>query len=452
MAVKARGGDLPSLEGWVEDKEKYFVMFDDKHQMHKILDKDPSAAKQPDVSDRAQAAELAEEAESELSEAISAAQSAQAKLSRAQRSGVPTPMRTSFSMASQRIDTNLRTGGARTSWPRTSDRRSVSQIGPESVEEGTNTTRDENAALRPVTMGGFIRRRAVSVDPDHMGGEGIRKLTPVQRMHGGRSPLRYRVREEDRIRGSLSPSKFVSGGEFLPEYAHKNTFAGGRRSPCIRAGEPYQDQTYDHLNTLLAQKTPKRDGVAEGPELPPHLLALKNLGTKRWRKAYERGITNFVPEVALNPRDSRIFDLWGSQHQPLPPPVQPRRETPEHLKKGMMKQARGGYSHHVLGEPQVRDSNVYHFASVLHPSDNMVSRAMSLFCSYVCCYSAYRAEVNFGSQMFPCNVFGDHLSDSILLRPACNFSASLKLAWSSGLPQTWLHQVGGNMSTMDGFG
>ena len=352
-------------------------MFDDKHQMRKICERD--AARQA-PNDRAEAAKMASEAESELSEAISAAKDAQAKLSRVAHSRGTSSARTSFSMASKRIDTTLRSAGERSSWPRTTDRRTASRSGQDGDEGSADVACDEDAPLRPCSEGGYMKRRAASVDPAHMGGEGIRKLTPLQRIEGVRSPLRYRAREEDRMRGSLSPSKFVSGGEFLPEYSHKNTFAGGRRSPCIRAGEPYQEQTYDHLNTLLAQKTPKKDGLVEGSGLPPHLLALKNLGTRRWRKAYERGLTNFVPEMTLNPRDSRIFDLWGADQKPLPPPVQPRTETPDHLKKGMMKQARGGYSHHVLGEPQARDSNVYRFASVQHPTNDMVGDVLWARC------------------------------------------------------------------------
>jgi hypothetical protein len=376
MSAKARGGGMPSIEGWVDDKEKYLVMFDDRHRMHKILEKDQSKAKMTSPIESTEAAKLALEAESELSQAISAAKHAQEKLSQLQHSRGPTRSRTSFSMASQRIDTALKTAGGRSSWPRTSGpHRSASRSGGHGAAEGINYC-DEEAAFRPATDGGFARRRAASVDPAAMaGGEGIRKLTPLQRSGGRRSPLRYRVREEERERGSLSPSRFVSGGEFLPEYAHKNNFAGGRRNPSIRAGEPYQDQTIDHLNTLLTQKTPKGAGAGEQEEagLPPHLLALKNLGTKRWRKAYERGLTDFVPDIALNPRDSRIFDLWGAHKHPAPPPVQTRLETPEHQKKGMMKQARGGYGLHFLGEPKVRDSTVYHFASVLHPKDHMVS-------------------------------------------------------------------------------
>lgn len=239
------------------------------------------------------------------------------------------------------------------------------------------------SASRPATDGGVMRRRAVSVDPEAMmgGGEGIRRLSPLSHLDAGRiSPLRYRAREEDRLRGSLSPSRFLDGGEFQPEYSHKNTFAGARRGFSIRAGLPYVDSTYDHINTLLMQKTPKlrqATGKPETPVLPRHLLALKNIGTKRWRKAYERGATDFVSDVAqikhyLNPRDSRIFDLWGADKQAAPPAPISRVDTPDNKKsKNGGGKEKKGYSMHLMGEPATRDSTVYHFASVLHPQNHM---------------------------------------------------------------------------------
>jgi len=334
QSIRQSGGTIPTVDGWSspEGKERTWVMFDEKHRMRKVTERGKTPLKMLITPlEDAEAMELAMQAEAELQQAIATATSAKENLSRVQ---ARSRCQTSFSLASQRIDSALGpVAGTRSLWPRT----------PGSHRAVSRGDGGEGAS-RPATDSIFMRRRAASVGPEAMmvdggRGEGIQRLSPPGRNPG--SPLRFRAREEDRQRGSLSPSRFMNGGEFQPEYVQKNTFTGTRRVLCIRAGLPYADSTYDHLNTLLMQKTPKLRSTAEQPDatpsLPTHLLALKNIVTKRWRKAYERGTTDFVSDAAqvkqyLNPRDSRIFDLWGADKQPPPPPLVPRVETPIDLK------------------------------------------------------------------------------------------------------------------------
>jgi len=332
QSIRQNGGAIPTVDGWSspEGKERTWVMFDEKHRMRKVKERGKTPLKMPVTPfEDAEAMELAMQAEAELQQAIATATSAKENLSRAQ---ARSRCQTSFSMASQHIDSALGpVAGTRSSWPRTPGSHRAVSCG--NGEEGECRTAADS-----------------------------RRLSPSGRNPG--SPLRFRAREEDRQRGWLSPSRFMNGGEFQPEYVQKNTFTGARRVLCIRAGLPYADSTYDHLNTLLMQKTPKLRSTAEQPDttpaLPTHLLALKNIGTRRWRKAYERGTTDFVSDAAqvkqyLNPRDSKIFDLWGADKQPPPPPLVPRVETPIDLKS----QQGGGK------EWKVHTMHIFHFSRAL---------------------------------------------------------------------------------------
>lgn len=395
-AKETKRGKLPQLDGWTnpveEGQTKTFVMFDDRYRMKRIRERSPEKLKTALDGHRQQSGHLkpyeqieamreAIEAERELALAIDMANTARNKFSLAQaRSNVATRPQTSLSMAGQRIDTAIRHVGTRSSWPHATGRLRTNSRGEETDDGGDGIEYDaaeqNNVASRPATERYSIRQRSASVDPETMSRGPDEDVQ--QWGDGTRSPMRYRVKDEDRQHGALSLSKFISGGEFCPEYPAKNTFAGGRRALCIKAGLPYEEQTFDHLNSLLLQKTPHGVGNREQPQLPPHLLALRNLGTKRWRKAYERGLTEYIPGMAqvnehlikIHPRDSRIFDLWGADQNPLPseaPPTDPpyKQDPKQSIKQRQIM--------HTLRETDVRESGLYSFGSVLHPQNNMVS-------------------------------------------------------------------------------
>ena len=391
VSAKDSTGKLPELEGWTnpaEGKGRTFVMFDDRYRMRLIREHSPqkpstahdeytrrSGAIPP--LEQAEAMRLAMDAETELSQAIAAANSAKHKFAEA-RSNVMLGSRphTSFSMAGQRIDTAIRHVGTRSSWPHASGRLRTAARDDGTHDGGYGIEHDATAhkafASRPATQNYSFPQRSASVDPEAMS-RGQHEDN-AQWYDGAMSPLRYRKRDEDRRRGALSPSRFMAGGEFSPEYASKNTFAGGRRALSIKTGPQYEENSYDHLNSLITQKTPKEVRVKEEQPLPPHLLALRNLGTKRWRKAYERGSTEYVPGMAqvkeyLNPRDSRIFDLWGADQQPPPPAAPPVDPPYKEMPKKMMKPRQ---MYVLVGEPEVRESGLYNFGAVLHPHNNMV--------------------------------------------------------------------------------
>jgi hypothetical protein len=392
-AKETKRGKLPQLEGWtnpVEGQTKTFVMFDDRYRMKRIRDRSPEKLKTAHDGQRQQGGYLqpyeqmeavreAIEAERELALAIDMANTARDKFSLAQaRSNVATRPQTSLSMAGQRIDTAIRHAGTRSSWPHASGHLRTNSRGDD-IDDGVNgidAAEQKNVASRPATEPYSIRQRSASVDPETMSRG--RDEDNQQLVHGTRGPMRYRVKDEDLRHGALSPSKFIAGGEFCPEYPAKNTFTGGRRGSCIKAGLPYEDNTFDHLNSLLLQKTPHGVGNREQSQLPPHLLAMRNLGTKRWRKAYERGQTEYIPGMAqvnqhliqIHPRDSRIFDLWGADQKPPPPEAPPIDPPYTQDPKQSMKQR---HFMHTLGEMEVRESGLYSFGSVLHPQNNMVS-------------------------------------------------------------------------------
>jgi len=392
---ETKRGKLPQLEGWtnpVEGQTKTFVMFDDRYRMKRIRDRSPEKLKTAHEVHRQQSVYLqpyeqmeavreAIEAERELALAIDMANTARDKFSLAQaRSNVATRPQTSLSMAGQRIDTAIHHAGTRSSWPHASGRLRTNSRGDDTDNggNGIDAAEQKNVASRPATERYSIRQRSASVDPETMSRGRDEDNQHQQWVDGTRSPMRYRVKDEDRRHGALSPSKFIAGGEFCPEYPAKNTFTGGRRGSCIKAGLPYEDKTFDHVNSLLQQKTPHGVGNREQSQLPPHLLALRNLGTKRWRKAYERGMTEYIPGMAqvnehliqIHPRDSRIFDNWGADQKP-PPPEAPPIDPP--YKQDPKQSTKQRHFMHTLGEMEVRESGLYSFGSVLHPHTNMVS-------------------------------------------------------------------------------
>ena len=322
-----------------------------------------------------------------MSQAINAAKNAKVRFEGLSRSTAPTRDHisregarsaagippTSFSTTGQRIDTVIRAVGSRSSWPRTrADKRCSSQLSERGKDDEFADFVDEGESYsRPATETG-VRNRSASVD------------LAAMNLSVGRSPLRHRARAEDRERGLLSTSKFIASGAFLPEYVVKNNFAGGRRGFCIKAGLPYEVNTCDHVKELLVQRKAKHE--EDESELPENLLALKNLGTKRWRQAYERGITEFVPGMAkmhnplkqIHPRDSKIFDEWCFSEEQLGPPqpivslADTNLEKSENRKKGLLKPMSPKYTLHILGEAQYKDTNCYSFGSVLHPKNDMV--------------------------------------------------------------------------------
>jgi hypothetical protein len=334
---------------------------------------------------KVEAMQLASEAEAELSQAINAAKNAKVRFEGLSRSTPPTRDHisregarsaagippTSFSTTGQRIDTVIRAVGSRSSWPRTrADKRCSSQLSERGQDDEFADFVDEGESYsRPATETG-VRNRSASAD------------LAAMNLSVGRSPLRHRARAEDRERGLLSTSKFLGSGAFLPEYVVKNNFAGGRRGFCIKAGLPYEVNTCDHVKELLVER--RSQHAEDESELPENLLALKNLGTKRWRQGYERGITEFVPGMAkmqnplkqIHPRDSKIFDEWSFGEEQLGPPLVSLTDTnlekSEDRKKGLLKPMSPKYTLHILGESQYKDTNCYSFGSVLHPKNDLV--------------------------------------------------------------------------------
>ena len=404
-------GEIPALDGFEDPgRDRFLVMFDDRYQMHKIRQESPQHSKGPVTN--GDASKLALEAEAELAQAVVEANKAKDNFSRAQAArsaALSARTHTSFGRGDQRFGvrsartphTALRLCTAESHGAVSRGDRAFSALGP-GIKDDTSIR--GAGCGRPGTEAEFAPRAgSASLDPEAMR---ARSLSSSWDGHDrSTSPLRYRAKAH-LAQGSVSPSRLSIGGELLSEWGLKNTFAmaaaegrkqfaekGGHadRNLSLRAGQAYKDSTLDHVKTLMAADAPRdadrrTAGTDRGTKLSAHLLALKNLGTRRWRKAYERGTTDFVPNASalsdywLSGNAGKFsLDVGGGQtpsrsmdnSSPLPPPIVEKRKSssPSKMVVGARSKAP---PMHLIGEQAARRTEAYNFGSAVHPKTDMV--------------------------------------------------------------------------------